>query len=209
MIPASKVLLLYLTKDRFMCEKSVVSDLKKKSEEIGKRFGQIIDCFEVFILSAGTASLAVILIANVIARTFFQSIYFADEVSKFLIILISMVGVSYAARKARHIRMGAFLDLMPARIEKIFIFIISAVSALVLFIMAYHSFVYMNQMRILGQRTSALQVPFWTFILIVPIGFASSAVHYVRTIVKNIVEKEVWLSPEQQSEYEDEGNIGY
>lgn len=176
---------------------------------IGSYIGLGVDWFEVVILSGGTAALAVMLIANVIARSFFQSIYYAEEVSKFLIILITMVGVSYAARKARHIRMGAFFDLMPPKMEKVFVFIISAVSALVLFLLAYFSYKYVVQMRMLGQKTAALQVPFWTFNLIVPIGFTLAGIQYIRTIIKNIVEKDVWLSPEQQSEYEDEGIIGY
>jgi len=192
-----------------MSEESGEKKLTKGTKTIGRYMALAVDWFEVTILSAGTAALAVLLIANVFARSFFQSLYYADEISKFLIILISMVGVSYAARKARHIRMGAFLDLMPPKMEKAFIFLISGISALVLFIMAYYSYRYMDQMRILGQKTSALQVPFWTFMIIVPIGFASAVIHYVRTIIKNIVEKDVWLSPEQQSEYEDEGTIGY
>lgn len=192
-----------------MSEESGEKKLTQGTKKISRYVALAVDWFEVTILAAGTAALAVLLIANVIARTFFQSLYYADEISKFLIILISMVGVSYAARKARHIRMGAFLDLMPPKMEKAFIFLISAVSAVVLFIMAYYSYRYMDQMRMLGQKTSALQVPFWTFMIIVPIGFASAGIHYLRTIIKNIVEKDVWLSPEQQSEYEEEGSIGY
>lgn len=188
---------------------SVLEKAKEHSKKIGQMFALGVDWFEVGVLALGVAALAVLLIANVFARSFFQSIYYADEVSKFLIILVSFVGISYAARHARHIRMGAFLDLMPPTLEKIFIFVISAVNATVMFIMAYYGYVYMAQMRMMGQMTSALQVPYWTFMIIVPIGFASAGIQYVRTIIKNIVEKDVWLSPEQQSEYEDEGTIGY
>lgn len=176
---------------------------------IGRYVGLAINWFEVIVLSGGTAMLAIMLIANVIARSFFQSIYFAEEVSKLLIILITMAGVSYAARKARHIRMGAFFDLMPPRVEKIFVFIISGFNAVVLFLLAYYSYRYVLQMKMTGQTTAALQIPFWTFNLIVPIAFALSGIQYIRTIIKNIVEKDVWLSPEQQSEYEDELPIEY
>lgn len=187
----------------------IKEELKEKGKSIGRTIALAIDWFEVLVLSVGVAALAVLLIANVVARTFFQSLYYADEVSKFLIILISFVGVSYAARKARHIRMGAFLDLMPAKLEKIFIFGISAINAVVMLILAWYGFQYMNQMRMMGQMTSALQVPYWTFMIIIPIGFVSAGIQYIRTIIKNIVEKDVWQSPEQQSEYEDEGSIGY
>ncbi|MFO7849455.1 MAG: TRAP transporter small permease [Spirochaetia bacterium] len=182
---------------------------KKEKMTIGKVIGRSIDWFEVTALSVGVAALATLLIVNVVARSFFRSIYYADEVTKFLVIFVSFVGVSYAARKARHIRMGAFLDLMPPLMEKIFIFVIASVNAVVMGIMAYHSFAYMSAVFHAGQQTSALQVPYWTFLVIIPIGFASASIHYIRTIIKNIQEKEVWLSPEQQSEYEDEQSVGY
>jgi TRAP-type C4-dicarboxylate transport system permease small subunit len=182
----------------------------KEKLTVGRVFSLGIDWFEVGALSLGVAALAILLIANVIARSFFQSIYYADEISKFLIIFVSFVGVSYAARKARHIRMGAFLDLMPAKMEKVFIFVIASVNAVVMAIMAYYSYIYMMTVMRAGQLTSALQVPYWTFLVIIPIGFASAAIQYIRTVIKNIQEKEVWLSPEQQSEYEDEEqSIGY
>ncbi len=166
--------------------------------------GRGVDAFEVGALCLCISFLAILLISNVIARTFFQAIYFADEVSEFLIIFTTFVGISYAARKARHIRMGAFLDLMNEKVEKVFIFVISAVSAIVMFIMAFHSFQYMAKVFELGQESSALRIPSWIPLIITPIGFFSAGIQYVRTFAKNIVEKSVWLSPEQQSDYEEE-----
>jgi len=195
--------------DKSETANSAAENTKENTKKLGRIIGLGIDWFEVTILSLGVAALAVLLIANVFARSFFQSIYYADEVSKFLIILVSFVGISYAARKARHIRMGAFLDMMPPKLEKAFIFVISAINATVMFIMAYYGYLYMAQMKLMGQMTSALQVPYWTFMIIVPIGFGSAGIQYVRTIIKNIIEKDVWLSPEQQSEYEEEGTLGY
>ena len=183
---------------------ALLTPLKQAIHNLAVLITRAIDWFEVGVLSASIAALAILLVANVIARTFFQSIYYANEIARFLIILITFVGTSYAARKARHIRMGAFLDLMPAKLEKVFRFVICTVNSIVLLTMAYFSFIYMNQMRGLGQTTSALQAPYWIFMIIVPIGFGSAGIQYIRTIVKNIREEEVWLSPEQQSEYDEE-----
>lgn len=177
-------------------------DNEKKG--VGYYIGRVVDGFEVTALSVGVAGLTVLLIANVIARTFFQSIYFAEEVAEFLIIFVTFVGVSYAARKARHIRMGAFLDLMNPKVEKAFMFVISAISAVVMLLMAYHSFEYLLRVRAFGQTSSALRLPSWIFLVIAPIGFLSAGIQYIRTFIKNVVEKDVWQSPEQQSEYEDE-----
>ncbi len=179
--------------------------LKEIIGAVNRTVGTVINAFEVTSLCVGVGAMAALLIANVIAREFFKSIYFVEEISEFLVIFTTFVGVSYAVRKARHIRMGAFFDLMGPRLEKTFIFIISGVSALVMFLMCSYSLAYLLESRQLHQTTEALRLPYWTFLVIVPIGFFLAGVQYLRTIVRNIVRKEVWMSPEQQSEYEEEG----
>ncbi len=166
--------------------------------------GAIVNGVEVSILVFCVAALAILLMTNVFMRTFFQSIYFAEEVSKFLVMLTTFTGVSYGVRKARHIRMGAFLDLMPPKMEKTFIVCISLISALVMGIMAYFSYLYLMNAMNMGHKTAALRMPSWTFYVIIPIGFSLACIQYIRTIIKNLTEKDPWQSPDQQSEYEDE-----
>ena len=166
--------------------------------------GNVVNAVEVSILVFCVAALGVLLITNVFARTCFQSIYFAEEVSKFLVMLTTFAGVSYAVRKARHIRMGAFLDAMPQKMEKVFIIIISIVSAVVMGIMTWFSYQYLINAMNMGHMTPALRVPKWTFYIIIPIGFGLACIQYIRTVIKNFTEKEPWQSPDQQSEYEDE-----
>lgn len=173
-------------------------------KRFNRSLGKVIHYFEVTILVSCVAALAVLLIANVFFRTFFQSIYFAEEVSQFLVILITFAGVSYGVRKARHIRMGAFLDVMPVKLEKLFIFFISLVSAITMAIMAWFSLDYLLNAMQMGHKTPALRVPRWTFYVIIPIGFSLASIQYLRTIIKNITEKDAWQSPDQRSEYEDE-----
>ena len=167
--------------------------------------GNIVDWFEVGVLSIGVFLLAVLLIANVIARNFFRSIHYAEEVSMILVILITFVGVSYAVRKARHIRMGAIFDAMNPKIQKIMIYIIAGYSGAVMFLMTYFSYHYVATAYATMQVTPSLRIPYWMVVVIVIVGFASAGIQYIRTIIKNIMEEDVWLSPEQQSEYEAEG----
>ncbi|MEE4605482.1 MAG: TRAP transporter small permease [Desulfobacteraceae bacterium] len=187
-----------------MNEKSNDSKKLTSFQKINKYIGAVVNGVEVSILVFCVASLGILLIANVFARTFFQSIYFAEEVSMFLVMLTTFTGVSYGVRKARHIRMGAFLDAMPPKMEKIFIIIISIVSAIVMAIMTWASYEYLANAMSKGHMTPALRVPKWTFYVIIPIGFGLACIQYIRTIIKNFTEKEPWQSPDQQSEYEDE-----
>lgn len=165
--------------------------------------GEVLNFCEEWVLIVCVAALTVLLVANVVARTFFTSIYYAEEISEFLVILTTFVGLSYGVRKARHIRMGAFLDLMPAAFEKVFIIFISVVSAVVMFIMAKESYTYVMMAVNRGHLTPALQLPYWTFYAILPVGFALAGVQYIRTIIKNLKHRETWMSADQQSEYED------
>lgn len=176
--------------------------------KINRFVGQAVSAVEVSVLIFCVAALAVLLMANVFARTFFQSIYFAEEVSAFLVILLTFTGLSYGVRRARHIRMGAFLDHMPPKMEKTFIFIISFVSAVVMAIMAWASWEYLQNAMAMEHTTPSLRLPRWIFYIILPVGFTLAAIQYLRTIVKNIVEPDPWLSPDQKSEYEDEASGG-
>ncbi|MDD4356068.1 MAG: TRAP transporter small permease [Smithellaceae bacterium] len=172
-------------------------------QKLNRVLGRGVNAVEVFLMVFCVAALAILLIANVFARTFFQSIYFAEEVSTFLVILITFTGLSYGVRRARHIRMGAFLDAMPPAMEKIFIIIISLVSAIIMAIMAWASWEYLQNAIAMGHMTPALRVHRWIFYIIIPVGFCLACIQYLRTIVKNLIEPDPWLSPDQKSEYED------
>ena len=187
-----------------MNEKNIDSKELSVFQKINHYAGFIVNGVEVSILVFCVAALGILLIAYVFARTFYQSIYFAEEVSMFLVLLTTFTGVSYGVRKARHIRMGAFLDAMPPTMEKTFIIIISIVSAIVMGIMAWASYEYLANAMSKGHMTPALRVPKWTFYVIIPIGFGLAGIQYIRTVIKNFTEKEPWQSPDQQSEYEDE-----
>ncbi len=174
-----------------------------KISQLLAKINMVLEKIEEVILCIGVGILAVILIVNVIARKAGGSIYFIDEIAMFLVIWITFVGISYASRKARHIRMGAIFDLSSVRVQKVMIFIISTISAIVMFYLTYISFNYVYTTYRWQQVTSALRMPYWIGIVIVPLGFLLAGIHYVRTIVKNIqLKEEIWLSPEQKSEYE-------
>ena len=187
-----------------MSEKDKGRKPKSCFQRFNYRLGVILNGIEVSVLVFCVAALAILLITNVFARTFFQSIYFAEEVSKFLVMLMTFVGVSYGVRKARHIRMGAFLDAMPPKMEKGFLIFISLVSALVMGMMTWFSYQYLINAMDMGHMTPALRVPKWTFYVIIPIGFGLACLQFIRTIIKNLTEPDPWQSPDQQSEYEDE-----
>lgn len=177
--------------------------MKSEKNEPLDMFWRILGIIEEAVLTFGVFLLLLVLVANVIAREFSQSAYFYDEVALLLVVFITFVGIGYASRKARHIRMAAIYDLMNERTQQIMIYAMAIVSAVTMFIMGYLSIKYILKVKEMEQVTGALQIPYWLFILITPFGYFAASAQYVRTIFKNIKTHSLWLSPEQKSEYED------
>lgn len=162
--------------------------------------------FEAFVLAFGVILMAVNSIANVIGRfVFAQSIYFTEELNQFLIVLVTFVGISYAARKGRHIRMSAFYDQLSERGRKVMMILVAAVTAAVLFVLAYYSFEYVMRVAKLGKVTPSLQVPLYLTYIWVPLGLVMTGIQYLLTVVKNLQADEVYISYQQVDAYEETG----
>jgi len=166
-----------------------------------------IGVYEVLALSVGTAATAILLVAEVIARNFIRSIYFADELAQIFTTLTVFGGLSYAVRKARHIRMAAILDALPGPLKKAITILISLFSAFSLLTLAYLALIYVLRIAELKRMYPALFIPVWVVYSVVPLGFFLAGVQYLATVIKNLSSRDVWASAEQKGEYEDEEAI--
>jgi len=164
------------------------------------------ETFEKYVLSYGVLIMAVNTIANVFGRNVFQqSLYFSEEVNQFLIVLITWVGLGYASRKGRHIRMSAIYDQMSETIKKVLMIIMCGGTAAVMFILAYYSMNYLGGLLDRGTVTPALRVPLYVTYIWVPVGFIITGIQYTLAIVRNLQEKEVYISYSEVDAY-DEGD---
>ncbi|UOQ50188.1 TRAP transporter small permease [Gracilibacillus caseinilyticus] len=156
---------------------------------------QLLDKFimklEEFILSFSIILISIMIVGNVIAREIFNSgaFYFAYEVSKFAIVIATFIGISYAARKGRHISMSAFYDFAPFKVRKIMMIIINFVTAIVMFVMAYFTFNFVMFEYETGAITTSLEVPRYFMSVIIPIGFISAGIQFLRNTFINFTKK--------------------
>ncbi|PYZ92977.1 TRAP transporter permease DctQ [Salipaludibacillus keqinensis] len=120
---------------------------------------------------------------------------FAAEISEIAIIMATFMGISYAARKGRHISMSAFFDMAPKKVKKALSIINPLVTAIILFVLCYYAYVYTaGQTRV----TSSLEIPYWVMVMFMPIGFFLGGVQFLRNMWINIVNKEVYLAQEKK-----------
>ena len=78
-----------------------------------KKLDRFVMKLETYILSWAIILISIMVVGNVISRALGRGWPFAAEVSQFAVIIATFMGISYAARKGRHIRMSAFFDLAP------------------------------------------------------------------------------------------------
>ncbi|MET3684197.1 TRAP-type C4-dicarboxylate transport system permease small subunit [Alkalibacillus flavidus] len=149
---------------------------------------------EEFVLSTAIIIIAVMIGGNVISREFFgPSIWFHAEVSQFAVVIATFMGISYAARKGRHISMSAIYDTVPWKVRKAMAIFIPAVTSGILFYLSYVSYEYVLTVVESGRTTTSLQVPQWWLYMFIPIGFLTGGIQFLRNLIVNLVNKEVYI----------------
>ncbi len=159
---------------------------------------------EAVILALGVLLMATNTIANVVGRfALGQSIFFSGEINRILIIMITFAGIGYAARHGRHIRMSAIYDAFPVYGRKVLMIVIALFTSATMFFLLYFSVWYIIDVRESGRVLPALGFPIWTIYVWVPLGFGITGIQYFLTAIKNLREKDVYLSTAMVDGYSD------
>jgi C4-dicarboxylate transporter, DctQ subunit len=160
--------------------------------------------FEAFILTAGVLLMAANSVSNVIGRFVFgRSLYFAEEVNQYLIILITFAGIGFAARNGRHIRMSAFYDMLSLRFRRLLMIVICLMTAAIMFLLAWYAWLYLLSVYNTGRIGPATRIPVYLTLVWLPIGFVVTGVQYLLTALANATREEVYISASVVDSYDD------
>lgn len=155
------------------------------------RFFKLIDDW-IRRLEAGILIAAILLIAlnsiiNVFGRYMFgQSLYFSEELNYFLIIAVTFIGSSYAARQSRHISMSAFVDILRGKNRAVAMIVINLVTACLLALLAWYAVEYLMKVSSMGRLSPALRWPLHLVYIVVPIGLGFTAVQFLRHTIEYV-----------------------
>lgn len=157
---------------------------------MNKFFNKTLSKFEEIVLSYSVILMAVLLIFGVFMRSVLnRSLTFSEEVATALLIVVSFFGLGYCARKGRHITMSIVFDMVSNKYKKIFMIVISAVSAVAMGYIGFLALKYVLSVKALGRVTPALQMPMYLIYAVVPLGFLLGTIEYIRTLVFNLTDK--------------------
>lgn len=122
------------------------------------------------------AAMAVLVIANVIARYVFNhSFVWAEELSRYMMIWVGFLGSGMVLRVGAHIAVDVFQDLVPRRVAQAMRVAVLAVLAVCIGAMAWLGARYV--LFAWGQETPILNWNFGLVYLAIPVGAALMAVH--------------------------------
>ncbi|MGO2131950.1 MAG: TRAP transporter small permease [Halomonas sp.] len=157
------------------------------------KFDRLLGTLERWIITASILVMALLMSSHVVSNLLFkQGIPGTYEVTEMLIVIITFVGVGYAARNARHISMSAIYEQLSGTPRKILLIIISLGTGALMFYFAYLSADYVSVLHDRGRTSSALKVPLWIIYLALPIGFTLAGIQYVLTTIRNLVSRNIY-----------------
>ncbi|MCM3760435.1 TRAP transporter small permease [Halalkalibacter oceani] len=167
--------------------------------KVVKMLDRVLMKIEEYILSYAIIVIAIMIVGNVLSRSITGDGWsFSQEVSLFAVTVATFMGISYAARKGRHISMSAFFDIAPFPIRKALSIIIPAITSILLFILAKYGFDYFMSLYESGRVTTAMRMPVYFMAFFVPLGLGLGALQFLRNMWVNIKEKEVYLAQEKK-----------
>ncbi|WP_181349041.1 TRAP transporter small permease [Thalassobacillus sp. CUG 92003] len=161
---------------------------------------------EKWIISWSVIGMTVVLIGNVIARSLLgDSWTFAEEVGQFFIVLVTFVGLSYCARRGRHLKMTAIVEMLPFKVRKGLVIVITISTSILLFYLSFLAIQYTWLLYDMGRVTPALRVPLYLVTLFVPLGFFFGGIQYLREGWLNIKYKQAVIDGTQDPNWSEQG----
>ncbi|KXL52986.1 ectoine TRAP transporter small permease protein TeaB [Anaerotignum neopropionicum] len=149
---------------------------------------------EEFLLGYIIIIMAVLLVINVFCRSVLNnSLSFAEELGGFLMVIVTFLGISTAARFYKHINMNAIVDNAPRAVKKVMAIVISGFTTVVTSWLTYVFIRYALDNAKVSRISTALELPMWILVAIVALGMFLVAVQYLICFIKNITQRDIYM----------------
>ena len=152
-----------------------------------RKVDKFISKIEKIFLSGSMIMATIILFGNVIARRVFQNSWaWSEEVGQLMVVIMTFMGLGYAARTGEHINMSAFIDLASNNKKKKLALLISFITMITMFIFSFLSLKYTLRVVASGRVTPALEMPRFIFTIFLPFGFLLGGIQYLINFILNL-----------------------
>lgn len=176
---------------------------RKILRPLGK-LDRALGALEKWIITASILAMALLMSTHVVSNLIFKKgIPGTYEVTEMLIVVITFVGVGYAARNARHISMSAIYEQLSGGPRKALLVTFSIGTAILMFYFAYLSIDYVMVIQSRGRTSSSLHIPLWIVYMALPVGFILAGIQYVLTTIRNLVSRNIYRTFREKEGFDD------
>ncbi|MDR3230115.1 MAG: TRAP transporter small permease [Synergistaceae bacterium] len=149
---------------------------------------RLFDNLEHYLLAVFMAAITFVVFIQVVFRQLGQSLPWSEELSRYLLVWITMIGASEGIKRAVHVGVEAFTIFLPLKLKKTINIVALLVCVLFCGIVLYYSLSIIRVQATNKQITPAMQIPMWIAYAALPAGAALMIVRYVQVIVRSVKE---------------------
>ncbi len=146
---------------------------------------KIIDNIEEIVCLIALTVMTILTFANVVTRYVFNfSMNFAEEISTYSFVLLSLFGASIALKRGAHLGFTLLADHVPEKIARIFEVISALAGVLFSFVIFYFGVrMTMTQFQ-RGQLSLGVQIPEWIYGSFVPLGSFFLTIRFIELLIQ-------------------------
>jgi len=135
---------------------------------------------------------SLLLFVNVIMRYIFLfPIYWAEELSRYLMVWMIFIGASQVTLKGGHIAVDIVPRLLSKRANTTLAFTVNIICILFSVVLAYFGYKQMMRVKIALQISPAMELPMWIAYLAIPLGTAMMLIRYIQQIILRLQGKSI------------------
>ncbi|MDR1048527.1 MAG: TRAP transporter small permease [Synergistaceae bacterium] len=149
---------------------------------------RLFDHLERYLLAAFMAAITFVVFIQVVFRQLGASLPWSEELTRYLLVWITMIGASEGVKRAVHVGVEAFTLLLPLKLRKLVN--IAALLICVAFcgVVLYYSLFIIRLQAVNRQITPAMQIPMWIAYAALPAGAFLMIVRYLQVVVRSVRE---------------------
>jgi C4-dicarboxylate transporter, DctQ subunit len=137
-------------------------------------------------------AMAVIVTAAVVFRYLFKEpLFWAGEVSIFLLIYITFIGGSLGLKYKTQASVTLITDLLSKKMRKFVAILAHIFMLLFMVLLLFYCFKWISSSTVAIQRSSAILLPMWIPYSILPIGLSFASIHLINNLLEAAKESEV------------------
>ena len=150
---------------------------------------KIIDNFEEIVVVVALTVMTVLTFSNVVTRYVFNfSMNFAEEISTYSFVLLSLFGASIALKRGAHLGFTLLSEHVPAILARAFEVISSIAGVLFSGVLFWYGIQMVITQFERGQLSLGVQVPEWIYGSFVPLGAFFLFIRFVEQLFTAMVE---------------------